>query len=66
MAFPAVGPTAALQIGGMRLAFNPKASDAFGRLVDAQLNVSGWPSLKSYTGDIMLVTSNYVANGGDK
>ena len=54
------------QIGGMRLAFNPNATDKFDRLVDVQLNVTGLPSTKTYAGDIILLTTSYMASGGDK
>jgi hypothetical protein len=55
------------QIGGMRLAFNPNATDPYKRLVDVRLSdVEGSPSVKTYTGDIILLTTNYVAAGGDK
>ena len=54
------------QIGGMRLAFNSNATDKFARLVDVRLNVTGSPSAKTYTGDIILLTTSYMASGGDK
>ena len=54
------------QIGGMRLAFNPNATDKFARLVDVQLSVTGLPSAKTYAGDIVLLTTSYMASGGDK
>ena len=55
-----------LQIGGMRLAFDPRVPDPFNRLVDVTLNIAGSPSVRSYSGDLMLLTTNYVASGGDK
>lgn len=55
-----------MQIGGMRLAFDPNVTDKYSRLVDVQLNVSGSPSAKTYSGDILLLTSSFVASGGDK
>jgi hypothetical protein len=59
-------PGATPQIGGMRLAFNPNATDKFSRLVDVRLNISGSPSVSGYSGDILLLTNNFVAGGGDK
>ncbi|KAL4440098.1 hypothetical protein ABPG75_003099 [Micractinium tetrahymenae] len=54
------------QIGGIRLAFDPTAADKYGRLIDAVLSdVPGTPSLKTYQGDLLLLTTNFVANGGD-
>lgn len=56
-----------LQIGGMRLAFDPRRPDRYDRLVDAVLSeVEGRPSLRSYGGDILLLTTNFLASGGDK
>lgn len=52
----------------MRLAFKPSVADRFGRLVDVLLsNVTGTPSVgKNYTGDLMLLTTSFIASGGDK
>ncbi|PSC67806.1 multifunctional 2, 3 -cyclic-nucleotide 2 -phosphodiesterase 5 -nucleotidase 3 -nucleotidase [Micractinium conductrix] len=52
------------QIGGMRLAFDSR-QDQYDRLVDATLDDAGGASLRSYSGDILLLTSSYVARGGD-
>lgn len=55
------------QIGGIRLAFDPSRPDKYNRLLDARLSdLPGSPSLLTYTGDILLLTSNFVAAGGDK
>lgn len=51
-----------LQIGGMRLAFDSR-QDQYDRLVDATLDDAGGASLRSYSGDILLLTSSYVARG---
>lgn len=54
------------QVGGMRVAFNPKAADVNMRLVNATITAGGLNTpLASFTGDILVVTNNYVATGGD-
>ena len=54
------------QVGGIRLAFDPKAADANKRLVNATITAGGLNiPLASFTGEIDVVTNNYVATGGD-
>lgn len=60
-----------MQVGNLTYAFDPTLP-ADARLVAAQLAVPGaggaaptWVPLESYGGDIMLITNDYVANGGD-
>jgi 5'-nucleotidase len=56
------------QVGGLRYSFNPQLP-ADSRLVNADLLPSGGGSpvpLASFNGDILLLTADYNANGGDK
>ena len=51
----------------MRLAFDPTGPNRYRRLIDAVLSsLPGSPSLKTYRGDLLLLTTSYVATGGDK
>ncbi len=49
----------------MRLAFNPAAADKFSRLVDVRLAGSNAP-IASLGTELILLTSSFVAAGGDK
>ena len=54
------------QVGGMRVAFNSNATNPNMRLVNATITAGSLNTpLASFTGDILLVTNNYVATGGD-
>lgn len=57
-----------LQVAGLRYAFDPAGPDNASRLVAAQLlagvDGQGVP-LASYQGDVLLLTTDYVAGGGD-
>ncbi|PSC75913.1 5 -nucleotidase isoform B [Micractinium conductrix] len=56
------------QVAGLRYAFDPAGPDNASRLVAAQLlagvDGQGVP-LASYQGDVLLLTTDYVAGGGD-
>lgn len=54
------------QVGGMKFAFNPKAASAAKRVVNASIASGGATmALEDFTQDILVVTNNFVATGGD-
>ena len=53
------------QIAGMRLAFNPSAVDKFARLLDLRLTTAGAPAVADLPTDIIVITNNFMASGGD-
>lgn len=54
------------QVGGMKFAFDPKAANAAARVVNASIeSVNATMGLREYTKDILVVTNNFVATGGD-
>jgi len=53
------------QVGGLRYSFNPTFPED-SRLVEAELLVDGTPTpLASFTSPLILLTTDYVAGGGD-
>lgn len=67
-ALACLAPT--LQVGNLTYGFDPTLP-ADARLVSAQLSVPGaggassWVPLEGYEGEIVLLTNDYVAKGGD-
>lgn len=57
-----------LQVGGMRYSFNPDLPED-ARLVAAELLLPGSDKavpLSGFGGDVLLLTADYNANGGNK
>lgn len=53
------------QVAGMRMAFNPRASNTSARLVGLRLATAGSPAVANLSTDIIVITNNFMATGGD-